>query len=219
MRELREAGTTVVLVTHNLGLAVRMAKRAIVLSKGALVFDGDSAEGMGVYHEMLSKIRDISDTASCRDSDDDDGLVEADVSVDLLDAQGEPTRSLGADEYFTVVVRAEFTHDVEDPCVAVGILTAEGGEGVVTSAFTTPGDYRGHHGPGRPLIAEVVMENRLLTRSYTFHAEVFDRDRQHRLGLSSRESFYVNSGIKYFGTTNLRARLSINGVEMDGTQR
>ena len=219
MRELREAGTTVVLVTHNLGLAVRMAKRAIVLSKGELVFDGDSAEGMGVYHEMLSKIRDISDTASLREDDDAEGLVEAEVSVDLLDEQGKSTRSLGADEHFTVVVKAEFTHDVEDPCVAVGILTAEGGEGVVTSAFTTPGEYRGHHGPGRPLIAKVEMENRLLTRSYTFHAEIFDRDRQHRLGLSPRESFYVNSGIKYFGTANLGSRMAINGVEMDAANR
>jgi len=220
MRELREAGTTVVLVTHNLGLAVRMAKRAIVLSKGELVFDGDSAEGMGVYHQMLSKIRDISDTSALNEADDDaDGFAEAEVTVDLLDAQGNPTRSLGADAHFTVVVRAEFSHDVEDPCVAVGILTAEGGEGVVTSAFTTPGEYRGHHGPGRPLIAKVEMENRLLTRSYTFHAEVFDRDRQQRLGLSSRESFYVNSGIKYFGTANLGSRMAINGVEMDAANR
>jgi ABC-2 type transport system ATP-binding protein len=215
MRELREAGTTVVLVTHNLGLAVQMAKRAIVLSKGELVFDGGSAEGMGVYHDMLSKIRDARGTAPLSNDGGED-LAEATVSIEMLDEHGNPTRSLATDSRFTIVVKAEFTHDVEDPCIGVGIMVANGSEGLITSAFTSPGEYRGSHGPGRPLIAKVEMDNRLLTRDYTMHAEVSDRDGRHRLGMSPRESFFVNAGVKYLGTVNLGSRILINGAEMDG---
>jgi hypothetical protein len=65
-------------------------------------------------------------------------------------------------------------------------------------------------------VVKVEMENRLLTRNYTVHAEISDRDGRHRLGLSPRESFFVSSGLKYLGTVNLGAQISVNGVEMEG---
>jgi ABC-type polysaccharide/polyol phosphate transport system ATPase subunit len=215
IQQLQSSGTTVVLVTHNLGLAVRMAKRAIVLNRGGLVFDGESSEAMGVYHGILSEIRDLSDTARLDEGKDGNDLLgRADVTLDVLDHKGERNRNLATGERFTITVRAEFTHEVVDPCFGIGIVPAEGHD-IVGSAFTTPGEYRGAHGPGRPLIATIDMENHLTTRSYRAHAEVFDSQRKWLLGASTRETFFVNGLSKYFGTTDMRAVVTVNSKKMD----
>ncbi|HVX68600.1 MAG TPA: ABC transporter ATP-binding protein [Mycobacteriales bacterium] len=215
MRELRDAGTTIVLVTHNLNLAVRMSKRTIVLSRGELVFDGDSTEGVGVYHEMLSEIRDVSDTANVTIDGEDvtQSKGQAKVSLDIRNHAGDSKRQVETGRPFSIFVTIEFTEEVEDPCIGIGLTPAEGHD-VVASVFTAPGEYRGKHGPGRPLHAEVRMENHLLTRSYIAHAVIYDSQRKWLLGLSPFESFYVKSPSKYFGTTDLHSVLTINGTEM-----
>jgi ABC-2 type transport system ATP-binding protein len=215
MEELQAAGTTVVLVTHNLGLAVRMAKRSIVLNKGGLVFDGDASEAMGVYHSILSEVRDHSDTAKLAvDAEADDLAGRATVTLDILDASGNRSRNLMTGEKFVIEVNAEFTEEVENPCLGVGIVPTEGHD-ILASGFTTPGEYRGKHGPGRPLVARIELENHLMTRSYRAHAEVFDSKRKYLLGASHRETFFVNGPSKYFGTTDLRAIVTMNGKTMD----
>ncbi len=211
IRAMREGGTTVVLVTHNLNLAAKMAKRAMVLSRGSLVFDGDSVEAVGEYHKILSAIRDVEDDPAPSD-DGQVALGRADVGIDLRDSDGESTRSLVSGQPFSVVVTIEFSEVTRDPCIGLAIRPADGHD-LAMSVFTLPGDYRGEHGPGRPLVATIEMDNRLLTRSYTVHAEVFDVDRT-LLGRSTFESFYVKSTSKAFGTTDLGARITINGSVM-----
>src|SRR5881409_3037703 len=41
MAALQERGTTIVVVTHNLGVVRRMCRRAVVLRRGIISFDGD----------------------------------------------------------------------------------------------------------------------------------------------------------------------------------
>jgi ABC-type polysaccharide/polyol phosphate transport system ATPase subunit len=54
MAELQAAGTTIVVVTHNLGMLRRLCDRAIVLERGRMVFAGDVDEAVGAYHEHLA---------------------------------------------------------------------------------------------------------------------------------------------------------------------
>jgi lipopolysaccharide transport system ATP-binding protein len=215
MEQMQEKGTTVVLVTHNLGLAVRMAKRAIVLNKGGLAFDGDADEAMGVYHSILSEIRDLSNTAKLdADTNAGDLVSRATVELDILDGSGTPTRTLQHGTPFSISVRAEFDRDVEDPCIGIAIVPTQAHD-ILTSAFTVPGEYRGKHGPDRPLEVTLQLENQLMTRSYRAHAEVFDSRRKWLLGASRRETFFSNGPNKYLGTTDMSATLTINGKQMD----
>jgi ABC-type polysaccharide/polyol phosphate transport system ATPase subunit len=215
IEELQQSGTTVVLVTHNLGLAVQLARRAIVLNKGGLVFDGDASEAMGVYHGILSEIRDVSDTAKLAAGEDAANVVgEATVTLDILDGSGTPNRALTNGGRFTVSVTAEFTEEVENPCIGIGIVPTDGND-LVATAYTAPGEYQGKHGPGRPLVAKVEMDNVFVSRSYLVHAEVFDSQRKWLIGASKRETFFVKGFTKYHGTVDLRGELSINGSKMD----
>ena len=54
MAELQRAGTTIVVVTHNLGMLRRMCDRAVVLDRGRMVYDGDVDHAVGEYHERLA---------------------------------------------------------------------------------------------------------------------------------------------------------------------
>lgn len=57
MDELRSAGTTVVLVTHDMTTVRNLADRAVVLDHGDMIFDGDTATAVRTYRELMEKAR------------------------------------------------------------------------------------------------------------------------------------------------------------------
>jgi lipopolysaccharide transport system ATP-binding protein len=52
MRELEEAGRTVLFVTHNMDALVALCDRGIVLDRGQIVFDGSATDGRNTYIAM-----------------------------------------------------------------------------------------------------------------------------------------------------------------------
>src|SRR5258706_3460270 len=59
IKEFRERGTTIILVTHDHELVIRHCKRAILLDEGRLVADGDSETVVRQYIDLLEQ-RDLS---------------------------------------------------------------------------------------------------------------------------------------------------------------
>lgn len=53
MRQIREAGTTLVVVSHNVQAIRVLCPRVLVMNHGSVVFDGDAEEAIGVHHELL----------------------------------------------------------------------------------------------------------------------------------------------------------------------
>lgn len=51
IRELQEAGRTMVVVSHELDMLTELCSRIVVLSKGVVVFDGDPVEAVRVLRE------------------------------------------------------------------------------------------------------------------------------------------------------------------------
>ncbi len=73
MKQLADAGTTLVFVTHDLDQMNTVCPRAIVLEKGVAVFDGDSREAVAQYISAMSRSHmgnktDIQTTPSNRKS-------------------------------------------------------------------------------------------------------------------------------------------------------
>jgi lipopolysaccharide transport system ATP-binding protein len=52
--EMQERGCTVLFVTHSPDLVVRFCKRAIILDRGRLVFDGEPADAAKMYMNMIT---------------------------------------------------------------------------------------------------------------------------------------------------------------------
>lgn len=61
MREFKEAGKTIIVVTHSMELVQTFCDRAILLHKGRLMTDGRSGETVDQYYAMLLEMDKISD--------------------------------------------------------------------------------------------------------------------------------------------------------------
>ena len=119
MQEIRNRGTTVIVVSHNLGALRTFCERGIVMNHGRVVHDGRMFDAIGVYHELMA--------VSERDDDDDATAFETDA-VELLDARlslpdGSPAAHVraGDDLVYAITVRAN--RDVERPFAGLVIGT------------------------------------------------------------------------------------------------
>jgi homopolymeric O-antigen transport system ATP-binding protein len=54
MRELQQAGTTIVIVSHSMHAIQAMCPRALVFSQGRLVHDGDAATAINKHYELMA---------------------------------------------------------------------------------------------------------------------------------------------------------------------
>src|SRR5205807_3641131 len=82
MMQVREQGTTVVVVSHNLNAVRQMCDRTLLLQSGEKRYDGDTTEAISLFHALLDEERDILD-------EDRDGFtrgVAAIRSVTILDS-------------------------------------------------------------------------------------------------------------------------------------
>lgn len=53
MKEVRQAGATVILVSHDLGVVARMADRVLVIHHGEAIFEGAAGPAIDAYHDVL----------------------------------------------------------------------------------------------------------------------------------------------------------------------
>ena len=66
MQAVRESGTTIVVVSHNLNAIRRLCDRSAVLHRGELRFDGATGDAIALFHELLGESREV-DADSGRD--------------------------------------------------------------------------------------------------------------------------------------------------------
>ena len=59
MQAVRESGTTIVVVSHNLNAIRRLCDRSAVLHAGEVRFDGDTSEAIALFHELLGESREL----------------------------------------------------------------------------------------------------------------------------------------------------------------
>lgn len=210
MRELRERGTTIVVVTHNLGSLGRMCDRAVVLSHGEKRFDGDVAGALGAYHEAMRTERDARTRAASLTDQQGAELLDAggaEVEVQLRGSDGLPTSRVEAGEDLCLEIEAHFDHEVLAPLIGFAIGTPTYGN--VYMGHTLPGELDGAFGPGRPLRAVVRLRGPLLEGSYHASASVTDPDGSAALGTSPHASFYVTTSARAIGVVDLDASIEV----------
>ncbi|MBV9870280.1 MAG: ABC transporter ATP-binding protein [Frankiaceae bacterium] len=119
MMEIKESGTTIVIVSHNLGAIRRMCDRTIVLHKGELRYNGDTARAITVFHELLSGATDGEDLQdpAYRVMAADPGEIE---SFELIGPSGEPTRTVSSQDRVQLRLDVRFRKPTRD--VRVGVM-------------------------------------------------------------------------------------------------
>ena len=122
MSEIRAQGTTIVVVTHNLGLVRSFCDRGIVLREGRVMFDGPIFAAVSAYHELLG---DLPADGS-EDGVQDREAAGAITNIEIVGSDGQPTAHFHAGDAMTVRVGVDAFSDVDAPLVWLGVNTAMG---------------------------------------------------------------------------------------------
>lgn len=125
--QLKNAGVTILLVSHNMRQIERLCDRAILLDRGRVVGDGETAEVVDQYFESVMETEFERATAAGAE----EGLqIQAGPGVELVafeivDDGGHPCREARTGQ--GVTFRAHIRSDVslEAPVVAVGFVTSD----------------------------------------------------------------------------------------------
>ena len=222
MREIQAAGTTIVIVTHNLHTLDRTAARTVLLSHGELVYDGPTEEAIGRMHQVMqaeSRERGNRAELMLQEGNETTFIGGVDVSVDLEDASGQRQRAFATGDTMTLRVTATFEERTKAPLLGVMVAPVALG----TPAYmthTAPGSYRRTHDPDHPLEAEVTLAVKLLAGGYTVTVGVYDSTGSTMLGSTPAESFYVSSAhVHAAGLVDLEAAVVIGGRELPKPRR
>ncbi len=139
--ELREAGTTIIFITHNLELVGRLCRRTLYLNRGCVVFDGATPEATAMFQ------RDMLDAhgPSAPSQRTEGAVPESRLTlhnVRLLNAAGDDSREFSMGSSLRIAMDYECHDPIERPFFGVGIFTTDGvhcvGGGSAWDGFSIP---------------------------------------------------------------------------------
>ncbi|MGI6246022.1 MAG: ABC transporter ATP-binding protein [Pseudochelatococcus sp.] len=124
IREFREAGTTLLLVSHDRGAVATLCNRAILIDRGTLRMDGPPENVLDLYNAIIAEKEGSRLTQQqARDGRVQtlSGTGEARITVvELLDGNGNPTEMLKVGE--PAALRVEVAVDRSIPELVVGYM-------------------------------------------------------------------------------------------------
>jgi ABC-2 type transport system ATP-binding protein len=211
MMEIREAGATVLVVSHNLNAVRKLCGRTSVLHRGEQRFDGPTADAISLYHELIDEQREIDDVI---DGGDDGSPVQAGVlrvvESRLLGPDGTRTGHVRTGDHVTFELEVEFTRAITDPIVS---LTIGNDRNTNVYSDTSMLEPVGSFEPGDHVVFAMPVEAALVTGSYRAMLGVTDpANLGAKLGRGRPISFYVSGrpmvhGVADLGTTFTARRL------------
>lgn len=151
MDEIRQKGTTILMVTHDMGSVIKYCDKVILLNKGSFVAEGKAGEIVDLYKKILANRFEIEEEAK-----DDKLPVEAKATgtgklmkeslsinpnvteygdkraeiydLGLIDSKGEISNLLIKGEEFTIRERIRFFADIKQPIFTYTIKDKKGTE-------------------------------------------------------------------------------------------
>jgi len=204
MQQVRARGTTVVVVSHNLGAMRTFCERGVVLNRGQLAHDGAMFEAIGVYHGLMA-LRDEENADDPTLVSREEGALEV-VDARLTTESGEPAAHARAGEGLVLTTTVRAHRDVDRPFVGLLIGTADRDICVYSDSNVADG-YPSLRAGGAQTY-QVRFPAAFPTGSYTarmtLHRHV-DEYRRVQIGMSPTISFYVTGRPLVGGLTDLRA--------------
>jgi lipopolysaccharide transport system ATP-binding protein len=126
LRELRDGGATILLVTHVMHAVTALCGRVLVLDHGRLAFDGDPGRGIDRYYQLFFTAPELQDGAGINGEYryGHGGATIAKVAAYRNGVQ--ETAAFGASDPARVEFEVEFTRDIEAPQFGFACSTKEG---------------------------------------------------------------------------------------------
>lgn len=152
MQELRNGGTTLLFVSHNMYQVRRLCDRALLLINGEPAFLGETSQAIAAYERSFyTQVAAGADTGLAQ-AEGQPTVILSDLV--LLDSQGQPVEQLRCDEPLTLRIAYRAFQPIVQPVVRVRLLRSDNtvcamtasayqsgmawtldGEGVITARF------------------------------------------------------------------------------------
>jgi ABC-type polysaccharide/polyol phosphate transport system ATPase subunit len=207
-QELRERKITVLFVSHDLGLVKQLSDRAILLLNGRIAAQGAPSDvinryiGLVLAKEESRQKKDDRIHASFRHGDGSSEIL----SVQILNARGEPATAVTGGEPIIVRVRSRFHEAKSDPMVGILIRTRIGMDVYGTNTRLERvrlGDFQ----PGDELEVDFAVECWLTPQQYTLTVATQNADGTSHDWLDDAVAFDVVDTRAAAGVANLRAQV------------
>lgn len=208
--ELREKKTTVLFVSHDLGLVKQLSNRAIFLLNGRIEAEGEPKhvidKYIGVVLERQKAFQQEDRRAHPRATNrHGDGASEI-LDVTLLDEGGRPCAVVTSGERVTIRIRTAFRRDRVEPMVGILIRNRIGMEIYGTNTRIEQIEL-GAFDAGQELDIEFQFECWLTPQHYTVTVATQYRDGSSHDWLDDVLSFEVLALRQAAGVADLRARI------------
>ena len=160
--QMRDAGKTIVFVTHDMGTMQRFCHRSLLLERGTPVYLGDPLEVADRYLELNFGRDPQMGQAEERGGDGDARVLEAWFSND----QGERLSRVPQHQPVTLSARVLFMVDVEDPAASVYLLNEEQ-KAVMVANTATETEHTGRFRAGEEAVISFSFDNVLAPGRYS----------------------------------------------------
>lgn len=185
IRQIQQAGATIILVSHDLDATQRICQRSIWLDKGRIIADGDTDEVAVRYLKDVWS-RESQDVLSISAHGQRWGSGEAVIErVEFLDSSGEPVEGFQYGEKLTVRIWYDARQRIRNPAFGVAIYREDGVH--VTGPNTAHSNFRIDEIFGRGFIDYIVDALPLLPGAYEFTAAIYDYHSVHPYDHRHRE--------------------------------
>jgi ABC-type polysaccharide/polyol phosphate transport system ATPase subunit len=211
MRDIRDSGTTIVVVSHSMQAIRHLCDRVVLLHRGLVQYEGAPEEVIARYFELMATEEDTSQRAP------DSGVPEVVGGASIVDA-----RVVGADfaEFLepgstaAMHMRVRFEREVADPVFGMQIFKDDG-TFVYASHSRLDHTYRTYAAGD---VAEVVIRFTVSLGNGTFRVSPYaaGADGRSVLAYHSRGmTFYVPGRPASQGIADLVASVEADGVALD----
>jgi ABC-type polysaccharide/polyol phosphate transport system ATPase subunit len=231
MYDLRDSGTTVLFVSHSMGMVKKFCTDAVLLHKGRMVTSGSPDEVAARYQELLENTqkqeapktgvpdRGLDDMLDREEEEDLEGVGSRDGSVrpgqstreagiqtvQVLDEKGDPVSTVPSGSTVTIRVHARYAEATEESALGITLQSRKAGVAVFSTDTTREGTPLGHREAGEGTTVDFTFEVPLQPGTYTVDATI---------SVPQDEGSYLDraDGAASFKVTRARSELSVGGL-------
>ena len=216
--ELREKKTTILFVSHDLGLVKQLSNRAIFLLNGRMEAEGEPKHVIDKYIGVVLERQKAFDqdqpsklASTFRHGDGTSQIVDA----KLLDANEQPCGVVGSGDRVTIRIRAIFRERREQPMVGILIRNRIGMDVYGTNTRIEQKDT-GVYEAGQQLEIDFTFDCWLTPQQYTVTVATQHQDGSSHDWLDDVITFDVVSPRVAAGVTDLRAAIACRKLPASG---
>jgi lipopolysaccharide transport system ATP-binding protein len=170
VKELRESGATVLLVSHSLETLQFVARRGILLEEGSVVATGSALEAINAYETLVfrSEKERLEHRTRSRITSEEANIYSARLYGD----DGQTLTEIRSGAPFGIEVDLRLNRPLQRPMFSIGILNAQG---ILCKWNISQEDGLAEPGPpSRYLVRAWYPENYLMNGAYEIHFAVRD---------------------------------------------